>query len=607
MIQLFTGVLAALLLGSLADDDVEAQIGGLFLEVEPSMALEDISTDPSGTRIRGRLVRIDFERLADARVDAGRGGAAPAALRLNLFDDVVFSAIVESTASTASGYSLSGRLDGVQLGTVTLVVNGDVVAGTVRTPLATFTIRSTSIGVHVIRQVDPLTLPQGGEPLVPPTVPTRYDRIGPITFPDRETPFPSMDADPPLSADEDGSRVDVLVLYTPAARAGEGGADAIEVLIDLMVAETNASYANSGVIQRISLVQTLEVSYTEQGSGIADVRNLQGASEGFLDEVHAMREQYEADIVHLIVDRDEGGNFDVCGIAYYMETPSHEFEAWAFGITDYRCGGGVFAHELGHNMGLKHDRYAERTELNDSRNPYGYGYVNQRAFDVDAPESSRWRTIMAYKDQCDLNGFSCPRLLRFSTPDMSVTGDLIGVPGTNPSSSLTGPSAAGRRLDDTRTTVANFRVAACLRTEPPARISLQASSGQYLTAELNGGGAVSANRNAVGEWETFQLTGNNNGGCLESGDTVYVRTSDGFYFRAEGGGGSSMDVTAPRAGSWEAFQIHRVGGRRIGNSDTVALQAGTHYLVAEEGGGSTVNANRTGVGLWGKFRIATVQ
>ena len=243
---------------------------------------------------------------------------------------------------------------------MTFVVNDEVVVGTVRAPLATYTIRPTSDGIHAIRQIDSSTLPPDSEPLVPPPELARSDRVRPITPPDREAPFPQLGADPPISGDEDGSRVDVLVVYTPAARRAEGN---IEALINLMVAETNQAYANSGVIQRVNLVRTEEVGYTEQGATRDDLSHLQETSDGYMDEVHALRDRYAADLVHLIVDRDRGGDFDACGRAWLMLTPSNSFEAFAFGLTDYRCGGTTFAHELGHNMGLKHDRYQERAEL----------------------------------------------------------------------------------------------------------------------------------------------------------------------------------------------------------------------------------------------------
>ena len=70
--------------------------------------------------------------------------------------------------STQSGYVLSGRLIGEPFGTMTLVVNGTVVAGTVRTLEGTWRIRTAGAGLYRIRQVDLSTLPPEGEPLAEP-------------------------------------------------------------------------------------------------------------------------------------------------------------------------------------------------------------------------------------------------------------------------------------------------------------------------------------------------------------------------------------------------------------------------------------------------------
>ena len=115
------------------------------------------------------MVKIDFGMLTHAHESTVWRASPPATLTLNLFDDVMFTGIVERTAPTFSGgYADSGRIDGVELGTLTLVVNGEVVAGAVRTPLATCRIRPAGRGLHAISQVDLSKLPEGGEPLEPP-------------------------------------------------------------------------------------------------------------------------------------------------------------------------------------------------------------------------------------------------------------------------------------------------------------------------------------------------------------------------------------------------------------------------------------------------------
>ena len=95
------------------------------------------------------------KRAVSPRADSGRVLPEPRpALTFNLFDDVVVTAIVEHTAPTYSGgYSVSGRLVNEPLSTLTLVVNGETVAGTVRRVGETYHIRSVGEGRYAISEV----------------------------------------------------------------------------------------------------------------------------------------------------------------------------------------------------------------------------------------------------------------------------------------------------------------------------------------------------------------------------------------------------------------------------------------------------------------------
>ena len=63
-----------------------------------------------------------------------------------MFGDVVLDTAVDRRGPTSAGYWLSGRIDGSPLGSMTLVVNGDVVVGAVRVPGAAYAIRSVGSG-----------------------------------------------------------------------------------------------------------------------------------------------------------------------------------------------------------------------------------------------------------------------------------------------------------------------------------------------------------------------------------------------------------------------------------------------------------------------------
>ena len=407
---------------------------GVFLPVDSTgsdvagRALRPLPVDP--LVVRERRVGIDMEALAPLTAVLERGGALPA-LRLNLFEDVVVESLVESVDSTASGYSWSGSDAGDALGSVAMAVNGSAVSGVVRTRGRVYTIRSDGSGQYAIREVDRSGLPEGAPPLV----------MRPVT----------VDPMPPAFVDDAG-RVDVAVFYTRAARQDAGGTDEIHALIDAWIADTNGAYLRSDIHHRLNLVLREEVSYKEgkdsEENPLAEqaLECLAQKDDDCLDDVHDRREEYSADLVHLIVSTSVTEYPRVCGIAYL---------AGSFGVSHLDCGSNTFAHEVGHNSGATHDRYVEYDEecdtdpdvpcFEDFPSAYAYGYVNQYGLDPDAPYERRWRTLMSYGNQCADEDVFCQQLMRFSNPEQSWYGDDLGVHGSSSSRSYRDAADAARR------------------------------------------------------------------------------------------------------------------------------------------------------------------
>jgi len=267
--------------------------------------------------------------------------------------------------------------------------------------------------------------------------------------------------------------IDVAVFHTPAARRVAGGTAQMEAMIDLMIAETNQAYLDSGVNQRLVLVAREEVKYEEETGAFVALARFSNPSDGYMDEVHAIRDRTGADLLHLIADvTNPRGAARLAG---------------EYAITCAKCDSSVFAHELGHNMGLSHDRYVDGGR---GRLSYSYGYVNQRAFARDAPESTRWRTIMAYADQCGEAGFGCDWILRFSNPNQTWLGDPLGVTGDERTRAVDGPADAVRTLNLTRHSVAAFRPRASANQLTMSSTLSQArplaGTGQAAVAALGG-------------------------------------------------------------------------------------------------------------------------
>ncbi len=417
-----------------APTTVQAQSRPLFLE--SAVAGEPDASDQAV--VRSRFVRVSFRNLFEWGQAARQGAAASTLLDLNLFPDRSLRARIDRVDSQTDHTAYFGRLEGTDPGDLVLVVRKGVVAGSLRGGGKLFQFRFAGGDIHEVQEIDPGLLPPESEPLLASDEGPAAETVGERSL---------------TTAADDGTQIDVLVAYTAAARAAAGGTDAIRALIDLGIAETNQAYLNSGAVQRVRLVGATEVAYTESGDIADDLNRLRLTADGNMDEVHALRNTYGADLVHLIVN--SGG----CGIAYVLDPVSSAFASFAFGVTARSCVSPnlSFAHEMGHNMGLQHDRYVI---LSNSPYPYSHGYVNQAAFVPGAPQSKRWRTIMAYNDECAAAGFGCTRLMYFSDPSISYNGDPMGVPGTAPSSSVDGPANARLSLDNTRVTVANFRATA---------------------------------------------------------------------------------------------------------------------------------------------------
>jgi len=218
-----------------------------------------------------------------------------------------------------------------------------------------------------------------------------------------------------------GSQVlDVLVVYTTFAMSQLGGESAAEAAIAAAMQELNLATTNSGVNTSFNLVHTQRVNYTESGSARTDRDRLTDPSDGFLDNLHVARDLYGADIVSLIIG--SGG----CGIAYIQEDPTFMDPQKGFNVVEDGCmtGNLTFTHEIGHNIGLRHDRYVDP---NVTPCNHHHGYVNEEALLPGSPSSSWWRTIMAYGNSCSIQGISCSRLPFWSNPDITFNGDPMGI------------------------------------------------------------------------------------------------------------------------------------------------------------------------------------
>ncbi|MBD0320812.1 MAG: hypothetical protein ICV87_10790, partial [Gemmatimonadetes bacterium] len=141
------------------------------------------------------------------------------------------------------------------------------------------------------------------------------------------------------------------------------------------------------------------------------------------------------------------------------------------------------------------------------------------------------------------------------------------------------------------------------------RVAFRTNDGvHYLQAVNTGGAGVNATPSWIGAWEQFWIH-DINGGTLNAGDPVNIKTGNEEFFLAAsggGGGGSYVDAVQRYAHTWERFTIEKLGGGGgpIADGDQIHLRAyNPYYVVAEGAGGGAVNADRPWSSTWETFTL----
>jgi hypothetical protein len=384
-------------------------------------------------------------------------------LVVRIFDDAAFELNITEVMHRPDGVVMQAKVENDPIGTATITLHDGKVCAGLWTSQGTFSITpaASGDGSYMFEQLDPMTSKQcmmaEGFPALRPgdlhNAP-QLARDGGASAATRggiQSASANMHADhvdPHASTrscdcPDDQSVIDVLCVYTSLARTGAGGLSALQARVQNAVDSTNGAFINSQIHTsgsnrlQVRLAGFTEISYNEVAPQWLDhLIRVTDTDDGFMDNVHALRDQYHADTVLLVVEDSRFWG----GAGWWAVWD----QASAFTTCNWRgLGGGslLFAHELGHNLGCAHDHE------NDASAPFSYAWGH-----YFSSGGNTYRDIMAYPGNIELQVYSNPHLIH------PGTGQPMGVaPGQ--------PRAAYNSMviQQTRWTLANHRDASGIK------------------------------------------------------------------------------------------------------------------------------------------------
>jgi hypothetical protein len=371
------GLVACAIVASASPSLLAQSVPQLFVEttharLTPPHAVPDSSNAQSDTTVG---IRLDV-LFGDSSGPARRIG-------LSHGDHEWVAALRRVDPPDVNGFrSWVGVIDGADYSHVVITERAGVVSGLMTTGSEAYQVRTLASGTFLLERVD--VRASANHSVVPATP-------GP----------PEVARD--VIASDDGTRIDVLIVYTEAAQTAAGGRNQIEATASQIISDTNTILSNSGVAPRLNLVATIPVTHDEYGSAPIDMPAISG-----LPAVTSARDQVGADIVHILLSNADVFNE---GASYLLTNPAAaDFDAFSAAKVNTLATFGP-SSQMAFNFGAY---YAPEDSAQTGVFPYS------RAFKSPA---LGFRTLQALP--C---GFpdSCPRIPYLSNPAVQYLGATIG-------------------------------------------------------------------------------------------------------------------------------------------------------------------------------------
>lgn len=262
----------------------------------------------------------------------------------------------------------------------------------------------------------------------------------PLSVPDQSLYYDQNEVDRAAapSSFNGNTIVDVLVLYN-ADFVTENGGDP-SVRIDQLTALANQAYLDSQVSMQIRVVAMELINYSNLPSNNEALDAISNTS-ALANDIADLRDQVGADLVSFIrpYKRSTHGGCGLAELNTYIgddldylreQSASRVFSTVSDGIDIdysgsgiyYLCTDDTFAHELGHTMGLSHDR--DHTSSQGSHE-YSYGYGDSGAFGTIMSYISPDVSLFSNPDIQDCNGYYCGTAVDDNARSLNVDKDFI--------------------------------------------------------------------------------------------------------------------------------------------------------------------------------------